>query len=75
MIPRRASRIVAVAVFVLGLAIAALSTYGWTEREGSAEIGPVAVEFSESRTLDVPPWLGFAIAAAGAVYFVLATRR
>lgn len=75
MIQRRVSQIVAVAVVVLGLAIAVLSTYGWTEREGSAEIGPMAVEFTERHTLDVPPWLGFAIAAAGAVYFVLATRR
>lgn len=69
---RRAVGIVLVVAGVLALVYGGFS---FTEERHEAELGPLSLEYAERERVPVPPWVGWAAVAAGAVLILYPSKR
>ena len=70
----RWTRILGVALLVLGLAAILLRTYGTTTERQSLETEAFEIHVEEKERLPVPLWLGVALAVAGGVLLLIPLR-
>lgn len=70
----RWTRILGVALLVLGLAAILLRTYGTTTERQSLETEAFEIHVEEKERLPVPLWLGVALAVAGGALLLIPLR-
>ena len=68
------TKIIAIALIVLGALGLAYGGFTYTEERHTAEIGALTVSVDEKARVNIPLWAGFAGVAAG-VLLLLAPRR
>ncbi|MGH7563560.1 MAG: hypothetical protein ACREK5_03955 [Gemmatimonadota bacterium] len=71
----RWTRILGVALLVLGLTAIVLRTYGYTSERQSLETEAIEIEVVEKERLPVPLWLGVALTVAGGALLLIPVRR
>lgn len=64
------ARILGMLLLVLGLLGIAYGGFSYTKDKTAAKIGPVAIEVKEKERVNIPLWVGAAVAAVGAVLIV-----
>lgn len=70
----RWTRILGVALLVLGLAAILLRTYGTTTERQSLETEAFEIYVEEKERMPVPLWLGVALAVAGGALLLIPLR-
>ncbi|MGH7549822.1 MAG: hypothetical protein ACREMD_13855 [Gemmatimonadota bacterium] len=71
----RWTRILGVALLVIGLTAIVLRTYGYTSERQSLETEVIDIEVVEREKLPVPMWLGVALTVAGGALLLIPLRR
>ena len=66
-------RLLGVLLLLLGILGVASGGFSYRKEKGDAKIGPIAVEVTEKKRVDVPRWAGIAAVVAGAA--ILLVRR
>ncbi len=70
----RLTRILGVALLVLGLTAIVLRTYGYTSQRQSLETEVLEIHVEEKERLPVPLWLGAALTVAGGALLLIPLR-
>ena len=60
-------RILGVLLLVLGVLAIAYGGFSYTKEKADAKIGPVEIELSEKKRVNIPLWAGIAAGVAGLV--------
>jgi hypothetical protein len=60
-------RILGVLLLVLGILAIAYGGFSYTKEKADAKIGPVEIELSEKKRVNIPLWAGIAAGVAGLV--------
>lgn len=68
-------KIVGVILLVLGIAALAQRTFTFTKETHDAKLGPLEFSVKEKERVEIPIWLGVAVAAAGGVLLLLPSRK
>jgi hypothetical protein len=68
-------RIIGIVLIILGGLALAYQGFTYVTREKVAEVGPVQVTAEREKTVWIPPVVGGAAIAAGAVMLVLGSRK
>jgi hypothetical protein len=69
------SRIVAIALIVLGILGVVYGKFSYTKETHEAKLGSLELSFKEKRTVNVPAWAGVAAIAAGAAMLLVRSKR
>lgn len=70
----RWTRILGIALIVLGLAAVALRTVGYTSQRSTFESEAIEIHVEEKERLPVPVWLGVALAVTGGALLLIPSR-
>jgi hypothetical protein len=60
-------KILGVLLLVLGILAVVYGGFSYTKEKGGAKIGPVEIELTEKKRVNVPLWAGIAAGVAGLV--------
>jgi hypothetical protein len=60
-------KILGVLLLVLGILAVVYGGFSYTKEKGDAKIGPVEIELTEKKRVNVPLWAGIAAGVAGLV--------
>ena len=66
--------VLGVILIVLGAAILAYGKFSYQEKETVLEIGPIKATAEHTKTVPLPPILGWALVGGGLVVLVLGSR-
>jgi hypothetical protein len=58
-------RLLGVILLVLGILAVAYGGFSYTKEKGDAKIGPVEIELTEKKRVNIPLWAGILVGAAG----------
>jgi hypothetical protein len=63
-------RLLGVLLLILGILGVAAGGFSYKKEKGDAKIGPVEIELTEKKRVDVPLWAGIAAIVAGGVLLI-----
>ena len=67
-------RILGLILIVAGVLAIAYGGFSYTKDKTAAKIGPLEIQVKEKERVNVPLWVGFGAAAAGAVLLVTRSK-
>jgi TRAP-type C4-dicarboxylate transport system permease small subunit len=70
-----ATKLVAVALIVLGALALAYGGFSYTKDTQAVKLGPLELSVKEKETVNVPVWAGIAAIVAGGLLLVYGTKR
>lgn len=69
------SKLLAIALIVVGVLALAYGSFSYTRETHDAKLGPIELSVTEKETINVPVWAGVGAIAAGAVLLVMTGKR
>jgi hypothetical protein len=70
-----ATRIVAIALLVLGLAGFFTGGFSFTKNTTQAQLGPIKLQVQEKESINVPQWLSIGAMVLGGVLLAMSFKR
>ena len=66
---------IGIALIVAGVLGAVYGGFSYTKETHQTKIGPLELSVKEQQTVNIPVWLGGAVAAAGLVLLVVGSKK